>query len=438
MKKGDRFGNYLVVEMLGSGASSTVWRVRHSLLQSSHALKVLSVDSGTLEGRLVQEGRIQAELVHPNIVRVTDIVELGGRVGLVMDFVEGVSLREFLRVEGRMAAPEALELFRQILSAIEAAHAAGILHRDLKPDNVLLSQDGNRVVARVTDFGIAKVLSGVLRASETRDGTMMGSPGYMAPEQIEDAATASPRSDLFAAGSILYEMLAGVPPFEGTAIERMDRTRSGKFAPLRKVAPEVSPQVADAVTACLQRDPERRPATVADLRARLYPDSTLVKGLKQSPPKPWEDEPTNPGGRSPIAPRDAFARRVLTGAVVASLLLVAAALAFVLSRDPAPVPDVAVVPPIDATPPPVEDAAVPEPARGPTGKLTIEVRPTSTIRIDGTTVGRGHYTGHVRAGTHLVELRCVDGRKLQERIDVAANGEARFCWDFDANAECAP
>ena len=426
MKSGDQFGNYVVLDVLGAGAAATVWRVRHALLQSNHALKVLSVESAALRGRLVQEGRIQAELVHPNIVRVTDVVDLGGPVGLVMDFVEGVSLRELLETEGKMAPGEALEIFRQILSAMAAAHAAGILHRDLKPDNILLSQEHGNVVVRITDFGIAKVLSGVLRAGDTRDGTMMGSPGYMAPEQIEDASSASPRSDLFAAGSILYEMLTGAPPFDGTAIERMDKTRSGAFVPLRKAVPSVSPHIADAIDACLQRDPSLRPASVADLRERLFPDGTLL-GSKPPPPKPKRDPSS-----------DAFARRLLVATVVGSLLLVSVAVAFVLlaKRPAASSPPVEAVPPVEAAAIP----AVPETAKprltGPTGKLTIEVRPTSTIRIDGSTVGHGHYTGHVRAGSHLVELRCVDGRKMQEHLDVEANGSTSFCWDFDKNAEC--
>jgi serine/threonine protein kinase len=428
VKSGDQFGNYVVVEMLGAGAAATVWRVRHSLLQSSHALKVLSVESAVLRGRLVQEGRIQAELVHPNIVRVTDVVDLEGRVGLVMDFVEGVSLRELLETEGRMPAPEALEIFRQILSAMATAHAAGILHRDLKPDNVLLSQEHGSVVVRITDFGIAKVLSGVLRAGDTRNGTMLGSPGYMAPEQIEDASSASPRSDLFAAGSILYEMLVGAPPFSGTAIERMDKTRSGTFVPLRKAAPAVPAHVADAIDACLQRDPEGRPASVADLRERLFPDGTL---LGSKPPPAPKSKPAT-------AVSDAFARRLLAGTIVGSLLLVSTAVAFVLiAKRPAAQPSsVEAAAPVEA----VAIPAVTEPAKarpaGPTGQLAIEVRPTSTIRVDGKTVGHGHYTGHVRAGSHLVELRCIDGRKMQERLDVEANGSTSFCWDFDKNSEC--
>ena len=429
MKNGEQFGNYVVVEMLGAGASATVWRVRHALLQSNHALKVLSVESAGLRGRLVQEGRIQAELVHPNIVRVTDVVDLGGPVGLVMDFVEGVSLRELLETEGKMAAAEALEIFRQVLSAMEAAHAAGILHRDLKPDNVLLSQEHGSVVVRITDFGIAKVLSGVLRAGDTRDGTMMGSPGYMAPEQIEDASSASPRSDLFAAGSILYEMLAGTPPFDGTAIERMDKTRSGTFVPLRKAVPALSPHIADAVDACLQRDPALRPASVADLRERLFPDGTLL-GSKQPPAPPKLGS---------AATSDAFARRLLVATVAGSLLLVSIAVAFVLlaQRRSSPPPPIETAPPVEAAIPPVTEPAKTRPP-GPTGKLTIEVRPTSTIRIDGSTVGRGHYSGHVRAGSHLVELRTIDGRKMQERLEVEANGATTFCWDFDKNAECGP
>jgi serine/threonine-protein kinase len=283
---------------------------------------------------------------------------------------------------------------------------------------------------RVTDFGIAKVLSGVLRAGDTRDGTMMGSPGYMAPEQIEDASSASPRSDLFAAGSILYEMLAGEPPFDGTAIERMDKTRSGTFVPLRKAAPGVPAHVADAVDACLQRDPAQRPASVADLRERLFPDGTLL-GSKPPPPPPKRTNVSS----------DALARRLLVATLVGSLLLVSAAVAFVLlaKRPSTPPRPVEAVPPVETTvtAPPAAEPVKARPA-GPTGRLTIEVRPTSTIRIDGKTVGRGHYTGHVRAGSHLIDLRTVDGRKMQERLDVEANGATSFCWDFDANAECSP
>ena len=425
MKNGDQFGNYVVVEVLGTGAAATVWRVRHALLQSNHALKVLSVENAALRGRLVQEGRIQAELVHPNIVRVTDVVDLGGPVGLVMDFVEGVSLRELLETEGKMAPSEALEIFRQILSAMAAAHAAGILHRDLKPDNILLSQEHGNVVVRITDFGIAKVLSGVLRAGDTRDGTMMGSPGYMAPEQIEDASSASPKSDLFAAGSILYEMLVGAPPFDGTAIERIDKTRSGSFVPLRKAAPAVSAHIADAIDACLQRDPALRPASVADLRDRLFPDGTLL-GSKPPP---------SPKAKAPLD--DAFARRLLVATIVGSLLLVSVAVAFVLiAKRPSALPmPVEPARPVEAATEPATEPAKPRPT-GPTGKLTIEVRPTSTIRVDGSTVGHGHYTGRVHAGSHFIELRCIDGRKMQERLDVEANGSTSFCWDFDKNSEC--
>jgi hypothetical protein len=168
---------------------------------------------------------------------------------------------------------------------------------------------------------------------------------------------------------------------------------------------------------------------VSDLRARLFPEGTLV-GASKPPPK----------GNRARAIDDAFARRLLVLTVVGSIALVvtAVALVFVVRERSAP-PVVAPAPSVEtvAAPTIVEPTKV-APAPGPTGRLTVEVRPKSTIRVDGTTVGRGHYSGRVRAGSHVIELRSVDGRSLQERIDVEANGAVTFCWDFGANAECTP
>ena len=195
---------YTVQRLLGSGAMASVYEVKHVTLHSRHAVKILNAElarSAGLRNRFLSEGRIQAQLRHPNIVAVTDIVT-DPAPGLVMELIEGGTLEDQLRRVGPAATPEAaLDLFLPILDAVGVAHEAGVVHRDLKPENILMATDRRgRPRPAVADFGIARVLEGASiegNKRETEAGVRMGTVLYMSPEQVEGgpstpAATSSP------------------------------------------------------------------------------------------------------------------------------------------------------------------------------------------------------------------------------------------------------
>ena len=267
-------GAYVVEQLLGRGGMAEVWQVRHNLLQTPHALKVLTSTSAALQRRLMREGQVQARLIHPAILPVRDILDIGSRIALLMPLVLGPSLDALLRVytppEG-----EALALLTVIAEGLQCAHEQGYVHRDLKPANVLLELRHGDVRPRLADFGLVKQV-GVL---ETRPGAVFGTPAYAAPEQLRDASTADHRADLFSFGVMMVELLTGRRPFIGNSIAQLlDAHRRppelGELAgPLRALA-----------AALLQSAPERRPASCA----------VVLEVLGSSPPNAL-------GADSPIA-----------------------------------------------------------------------------------------------------------------------------------------
>jgi len=296
---GARFDRFVVEDLLGKGGMAAVYRVRHTGLGSPHALKVLDVPFPHVRARLVQEGRVQAALQHPNIVAVTDLIEVDGAPGLVMELVAGPSLDVWLRTN-RADAETADLLFRGILDGVDHAHAHGLVHRDLKPANVLVATIGGRLVPKVSDFGIAKVVGEGFGAG-TRTGFAMGTPGYMAPEQIRSAKNVDARADVFALGCILHELWTGAPPFPGedvyttlTAIEERRWPRA------RDVRPDIPPHVERIIAGCLEPDLDRRLADCAAIRALL--DAADAAGPPAAPRAPTS---TRSGAGLPPAVRSA-------------------------------------------------------------------------------------------------------------------------------------
>ncbi len=209
---------------------ATVYRARHTELGTVHAIKVVNSASSDLRQRLLLEGRSQGSLQHPNVLTVTDLVDVDGSPGLVLEFVDGPTLAEHL-ASRRLDIEEVDQLARQILAGMRAAHGHGLVHRDLKPSNVLLSMAGDFPMAKVADFGLVKALHGESSMpSRTRTGLTMGTPGYMAPEQIVDASTVDARTDVFALGAMLYEMLTGQCAFQGEdLVEVLQATKEGRY-----------------------------------------------------------------------------------------------------------------------------------------------------------------------------------------------------------------
>ncbi|MCA9569410.1 MAG: protein kinase, partial [Myxococcales bacterium] len=264
---GDR---YEVEKMLGQGGMATVYRVRHKELGSRHALKLLDIAANSIRKRLLQEGRIQASLAHPHIVAVTDVLDVEGSPGLVMEFVDGPTLTDVI-TEGRFSREDAERWFRQILQAVGYAHQRGLVHRDLKPDNVLMARLDGELHPKVADFGIAKVVgdAGVDRPG-TKAGMAMGTPAYMPPEQADGAE--DPRSDLFALGVTLFRLSGAAPPFgrglaaiaQSLAVEQL-MARRGFFDHVEQRVPGLSAVLRD----CLRLDPDDRFGSARELAVAL-------------------------------------------------------------------------------------------------------------------------------------------------------------------------
>jgi predicted ATPase len=261
-------GRYEVERALGSGGMAEVWRVRHLELGSAHALKLLHrVGSPDLRRRLLEEGRAQAQLSHPNIVRVTDVVQLQGSLALVMELVEGPSLRDLLD-EGRPPLAQAAALGAGLLAGVAHAHAAGFIHRDLKPENVLLTRAPPQI-PRVADFGLVRALEAEASGRKlTREQVAMGTPGYMPPEQYRDAGRVDASADVFALGCVLYELLTGRRVFQGGDLIALYQSALREdFAPPGELAPELPPALCALVAAALSARPERRPSSAVALHA---------------------------------------------------------------------------------------------------------------------------------------------------------------------------
>ena len=259
-------GRFEVEALLGAGGTAQVYRVRHRTLGSVHAVKVLHASSPSLVARLIQEGRIQAQLRHPNVVAVNDVLEHEGGIGLVMEFVDGESL-EALLARQRFSADEALDLFVGVLAGVRVAHAAGVLHRDIKPANILVRHEGGRLFPKVTDFGIAKIA--VSEPGEGERPLLIGTPGYIAPEII-DGQPPGPRADVFALGVLLFELIAGIAPFDrGSVTATLGATKLGDTPDLAELAPHCPAPIVDAVMQALRTDPAERLADCDAFAAAL-------------------------------------------------------------------------------------------------------------------------------------------------------------------------
>ena len=259
--------SYLIERELGRGGMAVVYLARELKHDREVALKVLRPELSAALGRdrFLREIQLTARLQHPHILPVFDSGDSAGQLWYTMPFVDGETLRARMAREGRLPVDAALQLAREVASALAYAHDAGVVHRDIKPENILLSRQGQALVA---DFGIAKALSTDEALTET--GLALGTPAYMAPEQILGERPVRPQADVYALGVMLYEMLAGARPFEDSTPAAMLAKRLTDGAPLISAQrPEVPDAIALLLQDTLEVDPARRPASGAALSARL-------------------------------------------------------------------------------------------------------------------------------------------------------------------------
>jgi eukaryotic-like serine/threonine-protein kinase len=268
-------GKYKLVRLLGDGGMGSVYEAEHLGLGTHVAIKVLHGELTRKQGiaeRFLQEARVSAQIRSAHVVQVTDVDRTPDGVAyLVMELLQGESLSTVISREKKLPFPTAAEYTLQILQALEAAHALGVVHRDLKPDNVFLTFQGGKPVIKLIDFGIAKLRqSGGTTKNLTVAGMLMGTPEYMAPEQAYAADKVDVRADLYAVGVMLYEMLSGQTPVSGddprVLVLKVER---GEVTPLVHAAPGVRPEVAGFVHRSMAPRPEVRFASATEMRLAL-------------------------------------------------------------------------------------------------------------------------------------------------------------------------
>ncbi|HEY6077760.1 MAG TPA: protein kinase [Polyangiaceae bacterium] len=270
-------GRYEVLGAIGEGGMGRVYQVRHRALGKRFALKALRQDlavDGEIAARFIQEARTAAAVSHPGLVEITDFGRLeSGQVYFVMELLEGTSLAALLRLGGPLPVERGLDIVRQLVHALKAAHDAAIVHRDLKPDNVHVGKgDGERDLVKVVDFGLAKVIGS---SKLTRAGMVFGTPHYMSPEQAAGDAV-DHRADIYALGVVMYEMFAGKLPFEADSyMGVLTKHLYMEPTPPSQLCPQLSQLGAleEVILRCLQKRPEARypdlGALLDDLDRRL-------------------------------------------------------------------------------------------------------------------------------------------------------------------------
>ncbi|MCO4747429.1 MAG: serine/threonine protein kinase [Proteobacteria bacterium] len=424
LSPGETIERYVVENIIGRGGIATVYVVRHTQLDSRHALKVMSFANPDVRERLLMEGRVQATLRHTNVVAVNDVLHVQGHPGLLMEYIDGPAMDGWLR-DYRPNLDEALAIFRGLLAGVSYAHEKGLIHRDLKPGNVLLEVGNKRVTPKVADFGLVKGVADADLSNPTRTGATLGTPAFMPPEQIRDASSVDQRADVYSLGCILYELVCGRAPFVGNdMLALFHMIATSDYPPPRDLNPDLPDALVELIDDMLKADRDERIASCAEVFERLgdgphdlllatSPGAQAALELRSVPSAVPSDSlstlPTPPSLVPPVVkaaetmltavPPEPEQGRAMQGALVALLVLVvllAGALASVMLQsgpspaavaEPQPEPTAveAEVVPEPVAPPPVEApepevmpepvVAAPEPLPVPRPK-PVKARPT--------------------------------------------------------------
>ena len=276
---GAKFGDYTVVELLGRGAMGEVYRVASE--GAYYAVKIMAADAGDDDKsrhewrrRFAREAEAAMRIRHKNLIEVYDVGEDPHThlCYILMEYVGGGSLADLLRRRGRLDIREAVSITMHIAGALGVAHSHGVVHRDIKPDNIMFASDGT---PKLADLGIARVKDDGHDTAITNTAMMVGTPAYMAPEQMMDSHNVDARADIYSLGVVLYEMLTGERPNRGsTIVELLSKSIKGEELPdVRKMRPEVSASLACALSRLVANNVASRPAS-AEEAARLVYDAS--------------------------------------------------------------------------------------------------------------------------------------------------------------------
>jgi eukaryotic-like serine/threonine-protein kinase len=262
---------YRMVDRIGQGGMGEVWRADDIVLGTPVALKLIHAASRDGRERILNEVRLARQITHPAVCRVFDVGESEGEVFYSMELVKGEDLATLLRRAGRLPPERVRDIGRQLCDGLAAAHGRGVLHRDLKPANILMDENGR---VRITDFGIA------ISRDKTGQHAIFGTPGYMAPEQLAPGSPLSERTDLYALGVVLFELLVGSQPFS-------DRSNVWGSAPQPSTLPNVDPPLEQVIVQALSPDPRDRPRSATEMAARLAVPPVAERRQQSRPWAAW-------------------------------------------------------------------------------------------------------------------------------------------------------
>jgi serine/threonine protein kinase len=268
--------DYEIVRELGRGGMGVVYLAENTLMGRPEVLKVVGrhrLERPGVGDRFLREIRSAANLHHPNIVTAHSALRLGESLVLAMEYVEGLDLAKIVKTKGPLPIAHACSFIHQAALGLQHAHERGMVHRDIKPANLIVAREGKKSVVKVLDFGLAKVTSeGQDDSNLTREGQMLGTPDYIAPEQIRDAQSADIRADVYSLGCTLYYLLTGGPPFRGDHLWDVYQAHiSMNASPLNLVRPEVPVELAAVVAKMMAKEPARRFQAPAEVARALTP-----------------------------------------------------------------------------------------------------------------------------------------------------------------------
>ena len=401
-------GKYRIDKVLGAGGMGVVVAAHHIHLDERVAIKFLLPEmlaSGEAVARFAREARAAVKIKSEHVARVADVGTLeNGAPYMVMEFLEGSDLGHWLRERGRLDVEQASYFVLQACEAIAEAHSIGIVHRDLKPPNlfVIRRPDGGLSV-KVLDFGISKMRgmsSSVPEVSITKTSAIMGSPLYMSPEQMQSAKDVDSRTDIWALGIILYELVTGQSPFLGDSVhEVVAKIISMPPVPLRDLRPDAPPGFEAVILKCIEKDRGRRYESVGELAAALFPFAPRrsrislerISGVMRSAglsatalATPPSSDPTEPAGETQGAfgrtnPSPGGKTKTLIGAT--TLLALGGGALFFFQKPPAAT-TVETIQTVATEPPkPVEPVNVPMPVALPAPKPTVEASAASSVPV---------------------------------------------------------
>jgi serine/threonine protein kinase len=323
---GTRLGKYQIVRLLGAGGMGAVYEAVHTEIGKLVAVKTLNAQMASSSGmrtRFLREAQLTARVRHPHIVDVSDMGEADGNAFLVMELLRGEDLAQRLGRTGPMAFVELADIMLAVCSAVSAAHAEGIVHRDLKPQNIFLADAPGRVHPKVLDFGISKLNDPQAASTLTRTGALVGTPYYLAPEQVQNARNTGVASDQYACGVILYECLTAIRPFHADSLFGIFQAIvAGNPAPPRIYRPDLPPAMEEAVLRAMSPTPQGRFPSVRALGRALLelasPRAHVLWEAEFNRP-PSEGELARPVERRPVTGPGAAATPARSGPLPSSV-----------------------------------------------------------------------------------------------------------------------